>query len=268
MMEKAIGFLDSGIGGLSVLKEVKKILPQESIKYFADNKRQPYGSRNRKEIEAYVLQIIKFLLEQGIKACVIACNTATAAGLAQVKARFEIPIVGVIKPGVEAVVRETKKGIIGVIATEFTIKSEIYQKEIKKIAPHVKIFTNSCPEFTTLVEAGKFNDFQTYQIAKKYLNPLKKVKINTLLLGCTHYHFLYKVISETMGPDVKLIDPAINTANVLKEELKIRGLLKKNGNPIDIYYTTGSLEKVKKITEILMGTQNITMIKVNLEEIR
>jgi len=268
MRERAIGFLDSGIGGLSVLKEVKKILPQESIKYFADNKRQPYGSKNRKEIEAYVFQIIKFLLKKGIKACVIACNTATAAGLKEVKAHFEIPIIGAIKPGVEAVVKETKKGMIGVIATEFTVKSKIYQEKIKKIAPHVKIFTNACPKFTPLVEAGKFDDLKTYQIAKKYLNPLKELKINTLLLGCTHYPFLYKVISKIMGPEVKLIDPVINTANVLKEELKIRGLLKNNGNPTDIYYTTGSLKKVKKITEILIGTQNITIIKMNLEEIR
>lgn len=267
MRERAIGFLDSGIGGLSVLKEVKKILPQESIKYFADNKRQPYGSKNRKEIEVYVFQIIKFLLKKGIKACVIACNAATAAGLEGTKAHFEIPIIGVIEPGIEAVVRETGKGLIGVIATEFTIKSKIYQKEIKKIVPWVKIFTNSCPEFTPLVEAGKFDDFQTYQIAKEYLNPLKRVKINTLLLGCTHYPFLYKVISKIMGPEVKLIDPAINTAKALKEELKIRGLLKKNGNPTDIYYTTGSLKKVKKITEILIGTQNITILKINLEEI-
>jgi glutamate racemase len=267
MRERAIGFLDSGIGGLSVLKEVRKILPQESVKYFADTKRQPYGSKNRKQIEAHVLQIIKFLLKQGIKACVIACNTATAAGLERAKAHFDIPIVGVIKPGAEAAVKETKKGIIGVIATEFTIKSKIYQKEIKKITPHVKIFTNYCPEFTPLVEAGKFDDLQAYQIVKEYLNPLKRAKIDTLLLGCTHYPFLYKVISETMGPEVKLIDPAINTARVLKEELKIRGLLKKNGNPTDIYYTTGSLRKVKKITEILIGTQNITILKINLEEI-
>lgn len=267
MKEKAIGFLDSGIGGLSVLKEVKKLLPQESIKYFADNKRQPYGSKNKNEIEAYVLQIIKFLLKQGIKACVIACNTATAAGLERAKVHFDIPVIGVIKPGAEAAARETKNGIIGIIATEFIIKSKIYQKEIKKLTPHVKIFANSCPEFTPLVEAGKFEDFHTYQIAKKYLNPLKKAKIDVLLLGCTHYPFLYKIISEIIGPEVKLIDPAINTAKVLKKELKTRGLLKKNGDPVDIYYTTGSSKKVKKITEILIGTQNITMEKINLEEI-
>jgi len=266
MRERAIGFLDSGIGGLSVLKEVKKILPQESVKYFADNKRQPYGSKNRKQIEAYVLQIIKFLLKQGIKACVIACNTATATGIERAKAHFDIPIIGVIKPGAEAVARETKNSIIGIIATEFTIKNKIYQKEIKKFTPHIKIFANSCPKFTPLVEAGKFDDFQTYQIAKEYLNPLKRAKIDVLLLGCTHYPFLNKVISETIGPEVKLINPAINTARVLKEELKIRGLLKKNGNPTDIYYTTGSLRKVKKITEILIGTQNITILKINLEE--
>ncbi len=267
MKERAIGFLDSGVGGLSVLKEVKKLLPQESIRYFADNKRQPYGSKNRKQIEAYVLQIIKFLLKQGIKACVIACNTATAAGLERAKTHFDIPIIGVIKPGAEAVVRETKNGIIGIIATEFTIKSKIYQKEIKKFTPHIKIYANSCPKFTPLVEAGKFVDFQTYQIAKKYLNPLKKVKIDVLLLGCTHYPFLYKVISEIIGPEVKLIDPAINTAKTLKEELKIRGLLKKNGNPTDIYYTTGSFKRVKKITEILIGAQNITMVKIGVKEI-
>jgi len=236
------------------------------VKYFADNKRQPYGSKNRKQIEAYVLQIIKFLLKQGIKACVIACNTATATGIERAKAHFDIPIIGVIKPGAEAVARETKNSIIGIIATEFTIKNKIYQKEIKKFTPHIKIFANSCPKFTPLVEAGKFDDFQTYQIAKEYLNPLKRAKIDVLLLGCTHYPFLNKVISETIGPEVKLINPAINTARVLKEELKIRGLLKKNGNPTDIYYTTGSLRKVKKITEILIGTQNITILKINLEE--
>jgi len=268
MREKAIGFLDSGIGGLSVLKEVKKLLPRENIEYFADNQRQPYGEKSQLELIKFTLQIISFLLKKKIKVCVIACNTATAASLKQAKEHFSIPIIGVIKPAVQDAIKKAKNKRIGVIATEFTTKNEAYPREIKRVAPEINIFSNSCPEFLPLVEAGKFAEPETYKVARGYLKSLKEAQIDTLILGCTHYSFLKKIISDIMGPGVILIDPAINTARVLKEELKIRGLLKNNGNPKDIYYTTGSLKKVKKMTEILIGTQNITMIKINLEEIR
>lgn len=156
MKQLAIGVLDSGIGGFSVVKELKRLLSKENIEYFADHARQPYGPKEQEEIEGFVVQIINFLLEKGIKACIIAGNTATAAGLIKAKQFFDIPIIGVIEPGAKAAVATTSNGKIGLAATEFTVNSKAYHKEIKKINPKIEIFANPCPKFTSLVELGQF----------------------------------------------------------------------------------------------------------------
>src|SRR5665648_855505 len=207
----AIGVFDSGIGGFSVVKELKRLLPKENIEYFADHARQPYGSKEQEEIEGFVVQIINFLLEKGIKACIIACNTATAAGLIRAKEFFDIPIIGVIEPGAKAAVPTTINGKIGLVATEFTVNSKAYHKEIKRINPEIEIFASPCPRFTPIVELGKLETAETYQAAKEYLKPIKDAQVDTLILGCTHYPFLKKIFSEVMGPKVKLINPAYNT---------------------------------------------------------
>ncbi|MCJ7813947.1 MAG: glutamate racemase [Candidatus Atribacteria bacterium] len=267
MREQPIGFFDSGLGGLSVVKETKKILPLENIEYFADNQRQPYGEKSQLELVAYTLQIIKFLLKKKIKVCVIACNTATAAGLRQVREYFTIPIIGVIQPAVQDAIKKTSNKRIGVISTEFTTKKQAYPKEIKRVASEIKVFSNFCPRFVPLVEAGKLTAPETYEVAREYLKPLKELQIDTLILGCTHYSFLKKVISEIMGPEVILIDPAVSSSLTLKEVLIQKGILKEAGKGEENYYTTGSPEKVKKTAKIILNNDNIEIQKIKLEEL-
>lgn len=266
MKEQAVGFLDSGLGGLSVVKEVKKILPRENIEYFADNQRQPYGEKNQSELIKFTFQIINFLLKKKIKICVIACNTATAASLKKAKEYFSIPIIGVIRPAVQDAIKKTLNQKIGIIATEFTTKNGAYPKEIKKIAPEIKVFSNFCPKFVPIVEAGKFTAPETYEVAREYLKPLKDAQIDTLILGCTHYSFLKKVISEMMGPEVILIDPAVSTSLILKNILSQKGIIEE-GEGKGNYYTTGSPEKVKKIAKIILNSDNFEIQKVKLEEL-
>ncbi len=267
MKEQPIGFFDSGLGGLSVLREVKKILPQENIEYFADNQRQPYGEKSQAELIEYASQIINFLLKKKIKFCVIACNTATAASLKQAKEHFSIPIIGVIKPAVQDAIKKTKNKRIGVIATEFTTKNEAYPQEIKRVAPEIKVFSNFCPEFVPLVETGKFAAPETYKVAREYLRPLKEAQIDTLILGCTHYFFLKKVIFEIMEPEVMLIDPATSTSLILKEILNQKGILKEEGEGEENYYTTGFPEKVEKTAKIILNSDNFKIQKVKLKEL-
>lgn len=265
MKEQPVGFLDSGLGGLSVVKEVKKLLPRENIEYFADNQRQPYGEKSQPELIKYTSQIINFLLRKKIKACVLACNTATAASLKQVKEKYSIPIIGVIKPAVQDAIKKTSNKRIGVIATEFTTKNEAYPQEIKRIAPEIKVFSNFCPKFVSIVEAGKFTVPETYKVAREYLKPLKKAQIDTLILGCTHYSFLKKVIFEIMGPEVILIDPATSTSLILKKILNQKGILKEEGKGEGNYYTTGFPKKVEKTAKIILDSDSFKIKKVKLE---
>ncbi len=267
MNEQPIGFLDSGLGGLSVVREVKKILPSENIEYFADNLRQPYGKKRQPELVKYTLQIVNFLLKKKIKACVIACNTATSASLKQAKEYFSIPIIGVIQPAVLDAVKKSKNNKIGIIATEFTTKNQAYPQEVKRIAPEIEVFSNFCPEFVPLVESGKFTDYETYSIAQIYLKPLKDAQIDTLILGCTHYSFLKKVISEIMGPEVMLIDPAVSTSLILKKILSQKGNIKEEGKSEENYYTTGSPEKVERTAKIILNNNNFKIKKVKLKEL-
>jgi len=262
MKQLAIGVLDSGIGGFSVVKELKRLLPKENIEYFADHARQPYGPKEQEAIEGFVVQIINFLLEKGIKACIIACNTATAAGLIKAKKFFDIPIIGVIEPGAKAAVATTSNGKIGLAATKFTVNSKAYHKEIKRINPEIEIFANPCPKFTSLVELGQFETTKTYQVAKEYLKPIKDAKVDTLILGCTHYPFLQKVISDIMGPEIKLVNPACNAVLDLKKILKEKHLLKIDKNRRENYYTSGNSDNMKKLTRIILNSFEYNVEKV------
>jgi len=262
MKQLAIGVLDSGIGGFSVVKELKRLLPKENIEYFADHARQPYGLREQKEIKGFVIQIINFLLKKGIKACIIACNTATAAGLIKAKEFFNIPIIGVIEPGAKAAIATTMNGKIGLAATEFTVNSKAYHKEIKRINPKIEIFANPCPKFTPLVELGQLETAEIYQAAKEYLKPIKDAQVDTLILGCTHYPFLQKVISDIMGPKVKLVNPAYNAVLDLKKILEEKHLLKIGKNRKENYYTSGNPDDMKKMIRIILNSFEYSVEKV------
>jgi len=266
----SIGCFDTGVGGISVVKEIKRLLPKESIEYFADHAHQPYGSRSQKEIEGFVIQIINFLLEKGIKACIIGCNVATAAGLRRAKKYFDIPVIGLIEPGAKAAVEATNNGKIGILGGNFTVNrrhvAKAYNKEIIKFFPKAEIFTKYCPKFAPLVESGQFEIAEAYQIAKEYLKPMKKAKIDTLVLGCSHYSFLQKVISDTMGAKVKLVDPAYNTVMILKQILEEKHLLKVNGDKQDIYYTTGDLYNMQNMQKFLRIIFNFP--EFNIEKVK
>jgi glutamate racemase len=262
---KAIGIFDSGIGGLTVVAEIIKQLPKENVIYFGDTGRFPYGPRSRDIIKRFSRQNINFLLEKGVKFIVVACNTASAFALEYVKRFYGIPMIGVVRPGSEAAARFTVNGRIGVIGTEGTIASASYQKALNKINNSFKVFSKPCPLFVSLAEEGYIGKPAARLIAKDYLSELKQKKIDTLVLGCTHYPLLKKVIGSVMGKTVTLVDSAEQTAVALMqalERLDLGSLSQRDGKRR--FYVSDSPAKFKLIGERFLG-QGIG--KVNLIDI-
>ncbi len=220
-----IGAFDSGVGGLTVVKEIMRQLPNERVVYFGDTARVPYGNKSEDTITKYTKQIIRFLRTYNVKALVVACNTISACALEEVEKELDIPIIGVLKPGSKIAAEKTVNGHIGVIATESTIHSGMYEKFIKQINQETEVYTKACPLFVPLVEEGLWEDSVTYEIARRYLQELMDQNIDTLILGCTHYPMLKKTIGEVVGDKVTLVNPAYETARELKELLENNGLL-------------------------------------------
>lgn len=220
-----IGVFDSGVGGLTVAREIMRQLPDERIIYFGDTARVPYGSKSKGTIIRFSRQIVRFLKSKGVKAIVVACNTASALALEDIQAEQDIPMIGVLKPGAKVAAEATKNGKIGVIATESTIASQLYTKVIRSHCPHAQVFGKACPLFVPLVEEGWMKDPVTVEVANRYLEPLKESGIDTLILGCTHYPLLRSTIRQIMGEKVTLVNPAYETARSLKQLLENNGLL-------------------------------------------
>ncbi|MCK8824784.1 glutamate racemase [Fuchsiella alkaliacetigena] len=220
-----IALFDSGVGGLTITKEVMEEFPDEDIVYFGDTAHLPYGPRPQEEVRSFVFKIIDYLLRFfNVKLIVIACNTATAAGLKAAQERFEVPIIGPVKPGAEAAIEQTRNKRIGVIATEGTIGSGAYYQEIKSLSTEINVFSKACPGFIPLVEAGKISGAEVRRIAVDYLASFKEVGVDTLLLGCTHFPYVSHEIQKVMGPEVELIYPgrriAVQARKILaKQEL-------------------------------------------------
>lgn len=212
---KPIGVFDSGIGGLTVVKSLMRELPQEPIVYFGDTARVPYGSKSKSTIVRFSMENVEFLLRFGVKAIIIACNTSSSWALPTLRRYFKVPIIGVIRPGARAAVRATRKKRVGVIGTEATIRSRAYEMEIKRLDRSISVTSQSCPLFVPMVESG-FNGPLSTQIASTYLEPLKRQRIDTLILGCTHYPLLTSVIQRAIGPEVTLVDSAVETAAEVK----------------------------------------------------
>lgn len=207
-----IGVFDSGIGGLTVVRELMRQLPNESIIYFGDTARVPYGPKSPETVRRYSREISGFLIEQGVKAIVVACNTATAHALPVLRDELDVPVIGVVEPGARAAVRATRTGHIGVIGTAGTIRSQAYVRAIHAENPDVRVTALACPLFVPLVEEGWTNHEATHLVAEEYLAPFVKDPIDTLVLGCTHYPLLKPVIGEIIGRSVRLIDSAEETA--------------------------------------------------------
>jgi glutamate racemase len=207
-----IGVFDSGLGGLTVAHAIMRQLPAESLVYFGDTARVPYGPKSPDTVRRYSHEIAAFLLEQGVKAIVVACNTATAHALPMLRAELDVPVIGVVEPGARAAVRASRSGRIGVIATAGTIKSGAYVRAIESEAPAARVTARACPLFVPLVEEGWTEHEATRAIAREYLAPFMHDEVDTLVLGCTHYPLLKPLIAEVVGPGVRLIDSAEETA--------------------------------------------------------
>lgn len=265
-----VGVFDSGVGGLTVAREIMRQIPEERIVYFGDTARVPYGSKSQDTIIRYSRQIIRFLRTQGVKAIVIACNTASAYALETVQKESDIPIIGVINAGARTAVQATRNGKIGVIGTEGTIGSGIYTEVMKAMKPGIEVTGKSCPLFCPLVEEGLLHDSVTDEIASRYLSVLKGKYIDTLVLGCTHYPLLRSTLGRLMGEDVTLVNPAYETAIELKALLKEQGLNRNPENPFEgeqyQFFVSDLAEKFSDFaTSILPGEVTETR-KINIEE--
>ena len=224
-MNGAIGVFDSGVGGLTVLNEIIKLLPKEDTIYLGDTARVPYGIRSADTVIRYSLENSEFLLAKNIKLLVVACNTASAVALPCLRDKYNVPIIGVIEPGVRKAVRTTRKNRVGVIGTERTIKSAAYLNTIKRLNPKIDVINQACSLFVPLVEEGWTDNDVVFLTAKRYLSKLKDADIDTLILGCTHYPLLKNVLRKVMGHEVLLVDSAEETAIEVIELLKTNNLL-------------------------------------------
>ncbi|MBC9926350.1 MULTISPECIES: glutamate racemase [unclassified Leucobacter] len=235
-----IGIFDSGVGGLTVARAIRDQLPSESITYVGDTAHTPYGPRPIAEVRRLSLAILDDLVDQGVKALVIACNTASAAVLRDAHERYDIPVLEVIKPAVRSAVSLTRNGRVGLIGTVGTINSRVYD-DLFSIRPEITLSTQACPRFVELVEAGITAGPEVHRIAAEYLQPLIDQQIDTLVLGCTHYPFLRGAIRQVVGPDVALVSSDIETANELYTLLSERDMLREAGNePVLRYEATGN----------------------------
>lgn len=267
MAWQAIGIFDSGVGGLTVLKEIVKALPQEDTIYLGDTARVPYGTKSPETVTRYARQIAGFLVRRDIKLLVVACNTASAVSLEALEAELPIPVVGVIEPGARRAVAVTRSGRVGVIGTEGTIKSSAYTRAIKRLAPEIEVLTQPCPIFVPLAEEGWTDNEVTRLTTIQYLQPLKEAGVDTLVLGCTHYPLLKKVIAEVMGPDVRLVDSAEETARTVADILAERNLLRpatEMGN--HHYYVTDVPAGFIKVGNRFLGGRLGDVYQVNLED--
>ncbi|MGB5106915.1 MAG: glutamate racemase [Candidatus Zixiibacteriota bacterium] len=228
-LNSPVGIFDSGLGGLTVAREVFQLLPSEDVVYFGDVGRTPYGGRSKEIVTQFTRQDVNFLIEQGVKLVVAACNTASALALETIKDDYKIEIIGVIEPGAVSAAGATKNGNIGVIGTSGTIHSNAYARSLEKLDPKIRVFSMACPLFVPLVEEGYVDKRATYLIAEEYLAPFKNNGIDTLILGCTHYPLLKPVIRQVLGETVQLIDSARETARVVAKRLASSGNLNPKG---------------------------------------
>ena len=261
--DQPIGIFDSGLGGLTVARAIIDQLPNESIIYFGDTARGPYGPRPLAEVRSFALEIMDSLVAAGVKAIVIACNTASAAMLRDARERYAIPVIEVIQPAVRRAVSATKTGKIGVIGTQTTIDSQAYNDAFAA-APHLDLTTVACPQFVNFVERGETSGAEITAIATKYFAPLKAAQVDTLVLGCTHYPLLTGVISYVMGNDVTLVSSAEETAKDLYRVLVEKNLLRtKNSAPEHQFIASGDPESFAHLARRFLGPE-VNFVKGNL----
>lgn len=263
---KAIGIIDSGVGGLTVVQEMYRQLPHESIVYFGDTARMPYGPRSHEEVRSFTLEIIDFLQDQEIKLVIIACNSASAAGLPLYQASCHLPVVGVIEPGVRAALSATRNRRVGVIGTTGTISSSAYRETLLCKDPSLIVISKACPLFVLLVENYLVDSPEAVKVAWEYLLPFREASIDTMILGCTHYPLMSSLIQETVGSGVKLISSAEETVAEVREILTARALLNplQSAAPRHRFFVSGMTAPFKEVgSRLLQREMKVYQVVLN-----
>lgn len=264
MDSRPIGVFDSGVGGLTVFREIARVLPNESLLYLGDSARLPYGNKSRETIIRYAREAARYLLGRDIKMMVVACNTATAAALPTLEKELHIPVIGVVEPGAHAAVSATK-GHVGVIATEGTVRSQAYMRAIHARNSDVQVVQAACPLFVPLAEEGWANTRVAREVAEIYLAPLLDEAIDTLVLGCTHYPILRNTIEQVVGEAVTIVDSAETTAAAVKAELERRELTADGASPDYHFLVTDAEERFRKIAGEFLEQPVETLELVDLQ---
>ncbi|NNN13905.1 MAG: glutamate racemase [Acidimicrobiaceae bacterium] len=269
MDSRPIGFFDSGLGGLSILAAVRDLLPLESSVYFGDTDRYPYGSKPQEDVAAFALQIASYLVEvHDVKMIVVACNTASAAALDLLRTRLVVPVVGVIEAGVRAASIVSSSSRIGLIATVGTVGSGAYQRSFAEVASGVDLTCQACPGFVELVESGEADTESARVLARRLLEPILDAKVDTLLLGCTHYPFLARPIQDVMGRDVILVSSSEETAFEVRHMLEGNGLaaIDETRAPTEVFVSSGDCATFSRLAANLLGRNigNVIHVKTSM----
>lgn len=264
MKDWPIGIFDSGVGGLTVYRAVKKLLPNEKIIYLGDTARIPYGTRSPSTVKRYAHQDAAFLIKYSVKMLVIACNTISSVAIESLKVAFSVPILGVIEPGAKRAASITRNGRVGVIATEATVESDAYKIAIKACQPEIDVFSQACPLFVPLAEEGWSSHHVTKLVAQEYLKPLIDQKIDTLVLGCTHYPILRNIIQEIVGKNVTLLDSGECVAAEVVDLLQQQKAFASSKNGDDLFYVTDSGKRFRRTAELFLGEElkNLTAVDI------
>jgi glutamate racemase len=263
MDNRAVGVFDSGVGGLTVVKALREVLPYEDIVYIGDTARVPYGTRSPETIEQFALEVLHKLLEKEVKLVVVACNTVSATSLPQVVQAAGVPVIGVIEPTVQAALRDNQIQKIGVIGTPATIKTGIYQRKIAQMGEGVGVMAKATPLLVPIVEEGYHEHEVATVMVAEYLGAMKEAGIQALILGCTHYPALKTAIAAFLGDGVRIIDSAEPTAVAVKERLEKQGLLSDTPQATQIYFTSDSPEQSMRLAEVLLG-ETVKMEKIEV----
>jgi len=266
--ELPIGVFDSGLGGLTVVKQLFKRLPHESIIYFGDTARVPYGSKSVETVQRFSLQIARFLEKQGIKLLVVACNTASSVAIDFLRERISIPVIGVIEPGARAALKVSSGKEIGVIGTTATIAAGRYEMYLRQMDPAVRIDKAACPLLVPLVEEGWIDTEVTELVVRQYLAPLLERKIDTLILGCTHYPLIKTVIARVVGDQTRIVDTSVETAAVVNDLLQARGLAARSEQPAQHrFFVSDFPQKFEEIAHRFLGEALPNVERANLDDL-
>lgn len=249
-----IGIFDSGVGGLTVVDSLIRQLPEESFIYFGDTAHLPYGEKTAEQLFMYADRIIKFLIERGVKAIIVACGTHSSVTLPYIAGNFDIPIMGVLKPGARCAANTTRCGVIGIAATLATVKSKAYTRELSLINPSYKIYETACVKFVPLIEAGQLDTEEMNDAVYEYIDPLMRKGIDTLVLGCTHYPFIASAIKRIGNENLKLVDPSFETVNALQQILIMRDMLNDGSSlPERQFFVSGNDDSFYNVGKLLIG---------------